>query len=195
MEPIEMLKDDILKILKSTNPEGFEDVLADFKLLHFKKRDKILEYGQICKYLYFVVQGGIKSEYQGQSSCSWIRDIVLEKEWCCSLDSFINEKASEEELICLEDTIVYAINKDNFDKMLFLVPGFGIVYQKILTQKYVELNQRLELLLGMRAKERIEWFFVNKSKLAKSLSGKDQASYLHLHKDVFHRLRSDCIKK
>jgi len=195
MKPINMLKEDILRIINHPNPEGFEDVLTNFKLLHFKKRDKILEYGQICKYLYFVVQGGIKSEYQEQSSCSWIRDIVLEKEWCCSLDSFINEKAAEEELICLENTIVYAIHKDNFEKMLFLVPGFGIVYQKILTRKYVELNQRLELLLGLRAKERIEWLFVNKSKLAQFLSGKDQASYLHLHKDVFHRLRRSYFKK
>jgi signal-transduction protein with cAMP-binding, CBS, and nucleotidyltransferase domain len=195
MKPINMLKEDILRIINQPNPVGLEDVLANFQIIEFNKKDKILEYGQTCKYLYFVIKGGIKSEYQDQSFNTWIRDIVFENEWCCSLNSFINEKEAEEELICIENTTVYAIHKDNFDKLLFQVPGFGIVYQKILTQKYVELNQRMEVFLGMSAKERIEWLFINKIKLTRILSGKDQASFLHLNKDVFHRLRKSNSKK
>ena len=195
MNEIDLMKEHIKKRLGSNFPENLEFVLSSFMLFEYKKKHIILHYEEICNNVYFVCKGGIQVLYSDTSGNVWTRDLIFKDQWCCNLESFINCLPSNEEFKCIEDTTVLAINKNTFDNLLKDVPGFGNVFQQILTELYIENNNRIKYVLSQSAKNRIKWLYENKRELLNKVSSLVLASFLHINKDVFCRLRPQVLKE
>lgn len=187
-----LLKQHIIQRL-GKNPDKLDFVLSYFRLIHHNKRETILEFNNICNNVYFVCNGGIQVLYHDSKGNIWTRDIILQEQWCCSMESFIHQKPSFEEFKCIENTTLLAINKNSFDTLCMEVPNFGLVFQQILTELYIETTNRIKNVLSQNAKERIKWLYKNKPELVLKVSSLVLSSYLHINKDVFSRLRPEVL--
>lgn len=192
---LDQLKKHLIGRLNRPNPDNLEVVISKFSLAQYKKGDTLLYANDICKKILFVCSGCIQVTYSDTQGRVWTREIVCQDQWCCDLDSFLHEQASTEEMHCLQPTTVLGINKQNFLLLQAQVPGFGLVYQQILSELYIETNRRIQFMLTQDAKARIAWFYRQRPDLVKMLTAKTIASYLHLHQDVYGRLRPQVLRE
>ena len=194
MQELEVLKQDVVKRLNGLTPSNLEEVLRLFKLEAHEKGSFILSQGDISKHIYFIVSGDLQVIYQDSSGRSWTRDFLTNGDWCCSLHSFFNHQACEEEVMSLSPSILLAIHKSDFDYCAQHFPDFIRVYQQIITDLNITSINRLQHLLSCNASARIEWLHTNKKHYLGKYSSKALASYLHLHKDVYSRLSAVRLK-
>lgn len=189
-----LLREHIKQRLGVQQPANLEMVLEHFQQRGLKKGEVLLPYGAVCKHVFFVASGALQVQYIGENGQAWTRDFIMPTFWCCSMESFVKSEPGAEEIICVQDAVVLGIEKSRYDWLLQNIPEFGKVYQQILTEIYVATNRRMQLLLTQSAAERIHWLYAEKMDLVRLFSAKKLASYLHLNKDVFCRLRPEVLK-
>lgn len=164
-------------------------VLPKFILERHQRGTVLLSENQVSSKIYFICSGHVQVLYYGDDQNQWTRSLLSEDQWCCSLESCIYRNASTEEMVCLTDATVFSINRDDFDQLSQIIPEFAAAFQNIVTELYIESNNRIQFVLSRSAKDRIKWLYTNKQDYVKNFSSLLLASYLHIHKDVFSRLR------
>ncbi len=193
MEPL-VLKSHIIERLNNTVPEGLDTVLKHFKFKLIQKGERLIEFNEICQAVYFIERGMIQVCYLDSEDNIWTRDLATENQWCSNLESFEHETPSKEEYICLTDCVLWYLDKFSFQEMLKFAPEFGEIYRQILRELYFESIKQSQIIASKTAEQRILWLYKEKPHLTKLLTAKVLANYLHLHKDVFGRVRSKVLK-
>ncbi len=191
----DQLKADIFKRVAEVNFEHLEFVLPKFKLEKHPKGSLLLKENQVSRKIYFICKGHVQVLYYADDLSIWTRSLLSDNQWCCSLESFIYGQPSSEEIVCLSDITAFSIDRDDFDQLRSLIPEFGEAFQNIVTELYLETNNRIQFVLSRSAKERIKWLYSNKIEYVKNYSSLLLASYLHLNKDVFGRLRPVILRE
>lgn len=193
MEP-EILKNHIIHRLNGIIPPGLDVVLSNFKRKEINKGDRLIDFNEICQSVFFIEKGLVQIIYYDDNDNLWTRDIVCKNEWCANLESFENQTPSKEEYICLEKSVLWSLDRTSFNEMLKFAPQFGEIYRQILSELYFESIKQNQVIISKSAEQRIYWLYSEKQYIAKKLSAKILANYLHLNKDVFGRLRKNVLK-
>lgn len=171
-------------------PQHLDVVLAKFKSVTLKRNEHLLNQGEVCKHVYFVVKGCLQVYVLDKDLNENTRDLVLEDSWCSDLMSFGQQQPSAENIKAVEPTSVLAIHRDGFFELMASVPPFEAVYKQILEASYANAVYRINSFVSMTALDRLKWLMEHRPYLMTRVSGRLIASYLGIHKDVFSRLRS-----
>lgn len=191
----DILREHIVSRLSESFPDNLDMVLSGFEIHRFSKGRYLLKTGEICRNVYFVSQGALQVSYTDDEGGVWVRDLITENQWCCSLESFLNETPGTEEIKCLEPAVILSVSRENFIHLKSAVPQFATIYQQIITELHIETHKRLQTLLTLNAADRIKWFYSHKADLSNRFTSLTIASYLHLNKDVFCRKRPAALKE
>lgn len=169
--------------------ENLDIVLSKFINIEVKRNEQILQQGDFCKYVYFIAKGSLQVYIYDKDLNETTRDIVLENNWCSELMSFGTGKPAQENIRAIESTSLLAIDRQNFQLLLEMVPQFDKVYKQILEASYANSVYRINTFVALTALERIKWLMENRPGLMTRFSSKLIASYLGINKDVFSRLK------
>lgn len=186
---IEHLRNHITQRL-GANIEQLDTVLAAFKPIHAKRNEQLLKQGDVCKHVYFVVKGCLQVYVFDKDFNETTRDLVTEDHWCSELQSFGSAQPATENIRTVEPSLLLAIDRQNFQKMVETVPQFDKVYKQILEASYANSVYRINTFVSLSALERIRWLMEYRPQLMSRLSSKLIASYLGINKDVFSRLKA-----
>ncbi len=106
------------------SPDLQERIKTDFEVKKIPRDTKLLSQGHKANYLYFIKEGILHNYYyhNGKKISSWF---YKENQFITSWHSFYAQKASFEEIECLEDCIIYQISYTNFQKLIADFPSFG----------------------------------------------------------------------
>lgn len=189
MEGIDILRQHLIERL-GKDIDQLDLVLSTFKTVATKRNELLLAQGEVCKYVYFVAKGCLQVYVFDQEMNETTRDIVLEEHWCSELMSFGTGQPSAENIRTIEPSILLAIDRKGFQKMMHEVPQFDKVYKQILEASYANSVYRINTLVSMSALDRIKWLMQHRPTLMTRVSSKLIASYLGIHKDVFSRLKA-----
>lgn len=171
------------------NVENLEFVLSKFIPIEVKRNELLLEQGDYCKYVYFIAKGSLQVFVYDKELNETTRDIVLENSWCSELISFGSGKPAQENIRTIESASLLAIDRQNFQLLLEMVPQFDKVYKQILEASYANSVYRINTFVSLSALERIKWLMENRPGIMTRFSSKLIASYLGINKDVFSRLK------
>lgn len=105
-------------------PELKERLMEVFERKEIEKGTTILTDHRTARYLYFVEKGILHTYYylDGRKISSWF---YSENYFVTSWSSFYAQKPSFEEIECLEDSTVYRISYENYQKLIADFPAFG----------------------------------------------------------------------
>ncbi len=180
----------LLRYVANFDDQNLATVLTRFKPVSVKKNNILLQQGDICKNFYFVIEGCIRTYFISKEGYEKTRYIMLAPSMGTALTSFINQQPSAEILDAPEDSLLYAIDYNDFKYLISTMPQWAQFYQSILEMAYTFQNKKIESLVTLSAKQRYEQLMQENPAIIQTLSNKIVASYLDMAQETLSRLKS-----
>jgi CRP-like cAMP-binding protein len=169
---------------------GLETVLSHFKPQEVQRGQDLVNQGQVCRFVYFVVRGALQVYVLNRQYHESTRDIALDGSWVSDLSSFATQQASQENIRALENSELLAISSESFQLLLATVPAFGHIYQRNLEVSFASSSQRVTSLVAMTALEKVQWLHAEKPHFVERVPSKILASYLGLAQETYSRIKT-----
>lgn len=166
-----------------------------FKPRLYRKRQYVLQEGDVCNQFNFVVRGCLRMYKIDDKGNTHIIQFTSENWWLMDIGSFHQRNASELNIDALEDTMVLQISYDNLISLYLQSPKFDRIFRVLIENSFVSLQKRLLQNISSTAEERYLSFLQIYSHLTNRLSQTQIASFLGVTPEFLSRLRSKQTKK
>lgn len=185
----------IIKIVEESNlsQELVEKLYNTFEPVTFKKGSIVFNEGQICKYLYFIEKGALRSYYidaKGREISHWF---TFENEIITEPKSFFKQTKSNYYLETLEDAEVRRISFKNLNKLFnesHEIEKFG---RLLGLQLLIDLNDKLLDLQFKSAKERYTSLLDQHPDIFQRVSLGHISSFIGITQQSLSRIRTELM--
>jgi CRP/FNR family transcriptional regulator, anaerobic regulatory protein len=186
---IESLLDFFDRILPLDKEEK-ELIQAKFSPRLFRKRQYVLQEGNICTHFYFVVRGCLRMYKIDNQGTTHILQFAVENSWINDLGSFHSLNPSALNIDALEDTVVLQISREDLIAVYLQAQKFNRIFRVLLENGFVRLQERLLQNISSTAEERYQSFLEVYPHLVNRLSQVQIASFLGITPEFLSRLRN-----
>ena len=169
--------------------EDEEKIKKYFKVRNVEKNEILLNAGEVCNHLYFVVQGILRTFHLNANGTEFTRLIRKENQFCTVLLSFLEKKSSVATIQAFEKGVLLAISSEDFRTLT----KESEIAQKMYTKTLEDFEnfhlKRLEFLTSYSPKEKTEIFLKEYHELEPRLTDKVIASYLQITPETYCRCK------
>ena len=170
--------------------EERELIRAKFHSRLFRKRQFVLQEGDVCTHINYVVRGCLRSYKIDEKGNTHILQFAPENNWINDLGSFHSISPSALNIDALEDTVVLQISRDDLVSLYKQAPKFDRIFRVLVENAYVRLQERLLQNISSTAEERYHSFLETYPHLANRLSQVQIAAFLGVTPEFLSRLRN-----
>nr|WP_068888645.1 Crp/Fnr family transcriptional regulator [Pedobacter panaciterrae] len=167
-----------------------DKIVSYFKYRKVKRSTLLLSEGEVCKELYLVYSGCVRTYYLTQQGYEKTRHIAFDDSIVTSFSSFISLQPSFEFIDTLEDSELYSISRKDFYQLVVDIPEWERFYTRFLEMTYIHQNKKIEARVTLTAKQRYEKLITEHPVYVRRLSNKILASYLDVREETLSRLKS-----
>lgn len=168
-----------------------EEVVSHFQHLEYPKNYYLLKQGRPCKYLWFLIKGAVRYFYtdeNGKESNVWFS---LDADIVADAPSFISQNPSNESIQLLEDSELYAIERNKLYSLLQRHHSLALWYINLVEKHYVvQIEDRTSDLQFLTAKQRYEKLLAQFPTISNRINLGHIASYLNITQETLSRIRS-----
>jgi CRP-like cAMP-binding protein len=182
-----MLRDHIEKIVPLTDDE-FAFVRSHFTPKKYKKHQFLIQEGEHVSYAYFVVSGLVKLVHTDALGKEHIVSFAMEDWWESDYQAFHNRGKATMSLNCLEDTEVYCLTLDDYQKLCTGLQKMQHFFLEKANRGHIGSQQRILSLITGNAKERYEQLLERYPSLFQRVPKSMLASYLGVSRETLSRL-------
>ena len=154
-----------------------------------RKRQYLLQEGDVCKYQAFVEKGMLRSYHIDERGTEHILQFASEGWWMADLSSYITGETSLFNIEALEDSQLLLLSKISWDQLMQRIPKFEHYFRIIIQNHLVATQKRLLHSLSETAEEKYHRFLKTYPDCAPRLSQQQIASYLGITRETLSRLR------
>lgn len=166
-------------------------LVADlFKPRLYRKRQYVLQEGDVCNQFNFVVRGCLRMYKVDEKGNFHILQFAAENGWMIDLGSFHEKSPSELNIDALEDSMVLQISYDNLIALYTEVPKFDRIFRVLIENSFVSLQTRLLQNISSTAENRYLSFMETYPHLANRLPQTQIAAFLGITPEFLSRLRN-----
>lgn len=170
-------------------------VATSFHPRLFRKKQYLLQEGDICTHLYFVVRGCVRMYKIDEKGFVHILQFAAENSWISDLGSFYEETISELAIDALEDAVVLQISRTDLINLYTSAPKFHRIFRVLVENSFVSLQKRLLQTISSTAEERYQYFISTYPNLTNRLPQTQIASFLGITPEFLSRLRNKISRK
>lgn len=174
--------------LISLSDEEFATLASYFKLRKLKKHQYLIQENEPITNIYFVTKGLLKASYIDTHGKEHIIQFAMENWWISDFQAFYTGVPSVTSIHCLEDVELYAISKDDLEKICLDNHKVEHFFRIKNSLGYVALQKRILQLLMTDAKERFEQFSLQYPTLIQRVPKTIIASYLGVSRETLSRI-------
>ncbi len=183
------------KRIIALNNEEKQLVKEKFQPRLYRKRQYILQEGDVCKQMNFVVRGCLRMFAIDDKGNTHILQFAAENWWITDISSFYERKNSKLNIDALEDTMVLQISFENLTSLYNQAPKFNRIFRVLIENSHVALQKRLLQNISSTAEERYLSFIQTYPQLSNRLPQTQIASYLGITPEFISRIRNNQLKK
>ncbi|WP_218122984.1 Crp/Fnr family transcriptional regulator [Pedobacter antarcticus] len=165
-----------------------------FKSRLYRKRQYILQEGDVCNNYNFVVRGCLRMYKIDKNGNTHILQFTSENGWIADIGSFHEHTPSELSIDALEDTIVLQISYENLIAIYERFPRFNRIFRILMENAYVSLQKRMFQNISSPAEDRYNFFMEVYPHLSSRLPQTQIASFLGITPEFLSRLRNRRLK-
>ncbi|SKB45290.1 Crp/Fnr family transcriptional regulator [Daejeonella lutea] len=167
------------------------------KLKHktFKKKTRLLEQGEICKFEAYIVKGCVKKYYIDPEGEEVILQFALEDWWISDIGSFSEQKPSNLFIETIEDTEVLMIDFESKQSLFSEIPSLERVFRIMMQRAYSVLESRFYATITHSAEDRYLDFLKKYPSIPQRVPQLQIASYLGITPESLSRIKSKILKK
>lgn len=188
------LRKNIEKKVNLTDEE-FEKVVSFVSPVSIKRKQTMLQAGEISRHSIFVCKGCLRSYSIDEKGVEHISQISLEDRWIANLYSLITQKPSDLYIDALEDSDLLLLPANVMEKLYDEVPRMERFFRLMMQNAYVATQRRLNSTLSISAEERYLELFETYPNLLLRVPLVHIASYLGITPESLSRIRKHLAKK
>ncbi|MDO8316797.1 MAG: Crp/Fnr family transcriptional regulator [Flavobacterium sp.] len=160
----------------------------------YRKRQYVLQEGDVCTQFNFVVRGCLRTYNVDKKGNLHILQFGTENNWINDLGSFHGMKPSNLNIDALEDTVVLQISLEDLISLYKQSPVFDRIFRVLIENGYIHLQERLLQNISSTAEERYEAFLERYPHLINRISQVQIAAFLGVTPEFLSRLRNQRTK-
>jgi CRP-like cAMP-binding protein len=159
-----------------------------------KRRQFILQEGDICKHHTFVVEGCFRMYMVDEKGKEHNLQFAIENWWIADIGSFYSEEPSRLYIEALENSIVLQLKKDDQLKLFDDNPKFNRIFRVLTENALVSAHRRILQNISSTAEERYRDFLKRYPHFFNRISNVQIASYLGVTPEFLSTIRNKIAK-
>lgn len=163
-----------------------ESILVPMK---FSKGEKILDEGQVCRHIFWIVKGLVRQFYY-KNNKELTEYMATENTICMSIESLFKETPSMQIIQALEPTIIFAIPMHELEMAAMKSVNIQMLYRKILEESLIISQQHADMLRFESAQDRYQKLVKTAPQLVLRAPLVYIASYLQMTPETLSRVRT-----
>jgi CRP-like cAMP-binding protein len=164
-------------------------ILSAFEPTSIKKKKDLLVPGEVCRYVYFVTKGGLRSYFVDSKGVEHIYQIRLDNSWISDLESFFSQRPSKYYIETMEDTQMLRISHERLEQLYHEVPKLERYFRILFQKAYINALERLNATMWESAVERYNDMLKEHSDIFQRVPLTYIASYLGITPESLSRIR------
>jgi CRP-like cAMP-binding protein len=171
------------------NDEEMAFVTDIFKERRVKRRQYILQQGDICKHNTFVVEGCFKMYFVDDTGKEHNLQFAIENWWIGDIGSFHSNEPSKLYIEAIENSVILQIKKEDQLNLFVDYPKFNRIFRILAENAMVALQQRTIQNISSTAEERYLDFLKRHPQFFNRISNVQIASYLGVTPEFLSAIR------
>ncbi|SDH36122.1 Crp/Fnr family transcriptional regulator [Chitinophaga filiformis] len=176
------------------NEEEKSIVEEAFKERRVKRRQFILQEGDICKHHTFVVEGCFRMYMVDEKGKEHNLQFAIENWWIADIGSFYSEEPSRLYIEALENSVVLQLKKEDQLKLFDDNPKFNRIFRVLTENALVSAQRRILQNISSTAEERYRDFLKRYPDFFNRISNVQIASYLGVTPEFLSIIRNKIAK-
>ena len=194
ISPYDLVFKNVARFIDLTTEEK-EQFKSLLKKGSAKRKQFIMQPGNIAKYEYFVTKGCLKVYSLDRNGYEHVSMFAIEDYWTGDMASFMLQQPSTYYIKALEDSEFLMINKENFERLFQEIPKFERFYRILYQASLMSYIKRTNEGISLSAEERYQIFINKFPHIAKRITQKDLAAYLGITPEFLSMIRSKMSKQ
>lgn len=164
-------------------------IKAHLSVKKIRKKQYILQEGDICKTIAFVEKGLLRSYSVDDNGTEHIMQFAVEGWFISDLYSFLTAEPATYNIEAVEDSELVLINKSANDELMRKCTKYESFTRVLITGAYIALQKRINSLMSYTLEERYETFMSQYPDIARRVPQHMIASYIGLTPETLSRVR------
>lgn len=164
-------------------------VRTRFQARNLKKKEFLLQAGDVCRTEHFVVQGCLRAYAIDTEGKEHIIQFAVEEWWIGDMRSFVREVPAEFFIEAMENCALLVIDKPGLEQLFREAPAFERFYRIIVQNAFIALQQRVLAKLSQTAEERYLEFIGRYPNIEQRVPQHQIAAYLGMTPEFLSRIR------
>jgi len=160
-----------------------------------RKRQYMLQEGDVCHNNCFIVKGCLRMYTVGDDGVEHILRFAIENWWISDRESYNNGSPSKCNIDALEDCEVILIDKPGFLHLLTTIPKFKIFIDGLLARSYDAIQNRVIGAISYTTEEKYQNFVTRFPDIFNRVPLHMIASYLGVSRETLSRVKSQYVHK
>jgi CRP-like cAMP-binding protein len=154
-----------------------------------RRKEFLLQEGEICRYKIFVAKGLLKSYCLKNDGTEHIMRFSPENSWTTDHISLKNQTPAQSNIEALENSEVVMWTRENMHELFNSVPAFKVYMSKLIENALKSSHDRILINLSYTSEEKYEDFIASFPDVFRRVPLHMVASYLGVSRETLSRIR------
>ena len=190
--------DSFKKAISTIIPMSFSDFELLLPLLQkrtIKKHDHILKEGEVCKNIFFLINGFVRMYYIDLDGNEINYRFTDRSNFFVDFQSFLTQNPSRYYWQAMQDSQLFMLPYKDVQQLYNTSPAWNNFGRLIAEHVYLQLNERVDMLLFMKPEERYLYLLNTHPNLLNQVSQFHLSSYIGIKPESLSRLRKRLSRK
>lgn len=166
-----------------------------FRIKHLRKRQYLLQEGDVCKYMAFIVKGSGRMYSIKENGQENIVRFAIESWWLGDYESYVMQTPSLYNIEMVEDSDVLLISYEPMQQLAKAVPAVDLMIKEIDRKGAIATQRRIHAAISVGAEERYDQLAKTYPEFIRRFPQSMIASYLGISAETLSRIRKNMLYK